>query len=130
MARVAGDEQLHFTFYRDAASAALELDPSAVVEAIERQVRGFAMPGTGIPDFGSHARAIAGAGIYDFASHHDHILEPVVLQHWRLEAVEGLSPSAEEARTRTLSYIERVGKAGRRVAERRAERQGALAAAS
>ena len=119
MARVAGDENLHHVFYRDATSAVLEVDPSTVVLAIERQVKGFAMPGTGIPDYGTHARAIANAGIYDFAIHHDHILVPVVLNHWRLESIENLSPEAEESRQRTLKYIARVGKAGRRAAERR-----------
>ncbi|MDP8954205.1 MAG: acyl-ACP desaturase [Actinomycetota bacterium] len=119
MARVAGDENLHHVFYRDATSAVLHIDPSAVVLAVDRQVRGFAMPGTGIPDFGSHARAIANAGIYDFANHYERILRPVVLEHWGLESVEGLTPEAEEARTRVVAYIARVGKAGRRVNERR-----------
>ena len=40
-----------------------ELD--ADLEAIERQVRTFEMPGTGILDFEVHAKAIARAGIYD-----------------------------------------------------------------
>src|SRR5688572_27353842 len=125
MARVAGDENLHFVFYRDMASAAIAADPSQGVLAIDRQVRGFAMPGTGIPDFSSHAKAIAKAGIYDFAVHHDHILVPVVIESWGLEKIEGLSPEAEEARTRVLAYMERVGKAGRRAAERREARETA-----
>ncbi len=122
MARVAGDENLHFVFYRDATSAAIEIDPSEVVLAIDRQVRDFEMPGTGIPDFGTHAKAIARAGIYDFASHHDHVLVPVVLEHWGLERIEGLNAEAEEARTRVLAHIERLGKAARRLTERRQER--------
>ncbi len=122
MARVAGDENLHHVFYRDATTAILELDPSSVVLAIERQVRGFEMPGTGIPNFAAHARAIAAAGIYDFASHHDRILQPVVLGHWRLESLEGLTPEAEEARSRVLTYIGKVGKAARRIEGRRQAR--------
>ncbi len=35
----------------------------------------FEMPGTGIVDFVTHAKAIAAAGIYDFQIHHDQILE-------------------------------------------------------
>jgi len=122
MARVAGDEQLHHVFYRDTASALLEIDPSTVVLAIERNVKGFEMPGTGIPDFAAHAKAIADAGIYDFAAHHDHILQPIVVKHWGLESLEGLTPEAEEARAGTLTFIDRVGKAGRRMADRRAAR--------
>ena len=128
MARVAGDEQLHHVFYRDTASAMIEVDPSTVVLAIERNVKGFEMPGTGIPDFAAHAKAIADAGIYDFAAHHDHILQPIVVKHWGLESLEGLTPEAEEARASTLTFIDRVGKAGRRMADRRAARAEKLRA--
>ncbi|MGH9183592.1 MAG: acyl-ACP desaturase [Acidimicrobiales bacterium] len=124
MARVAGDEHLHHVFYRDLTAAAVEVDPSAAVLAIDRQVRGFEMPGTGIPGFAAHARAIAAAGIYDFTSHHDHILRPVAFDHWGLDRLEGLSPAADQARERVLSHIARVGRAGRRQAERRQARLG------
>jgi acyl-[acyl-carrier-protein] desaturase len=121
MKRVAADENLHFLFYRDLVSAALEIDPSAVVCAIEREVKGFEMPGTGIPGFAEHAKAIAGAGIYDFTIHHDQILVPVVIRQWRLESLEGLTPEAEAARHRVIKQIDRVGRAGRRFSARRAE---------
>ena len=129
MARVAADENLHYLFYRDAVSGAIEIDPSTMVRAIARQVRDFEMPGTGIVDFAAHARAIAKTGIYDFLVHHDQVLTPCAIRQWKLADLEGLTPEAEEARQRTLKYIERVGKAGRRQAERRqrlAEREGAL----
>jgi acyl-[acyl-carrier-protein] desaturase len=119
MARVAADENLHYLFYRDLVTAALEIDPSATMCAIERQVRTFEMPGTGIPDFNALAVAIADTGIYDLALHHDQVLAPVVLRHWNVEAVVGLDAEAEEARARLLSYIARVERVGKRVAERR-----------
>jgi acyl-[acyl-carrier-protein] desaturase len=128
MARVAGDEFLHHVFYRDLTSALLERDPSTTMLAIDRNVRGFAMPGTGIPDFAGHAKAIALAGIYDFAAHHDHILQPVVLGTWAIESLEGLTPEADKARERCVAHIGKVGKAGRRMAERREAK--AMAAAS
>src|SRR5215207_652016 len=78
MKKVASDENRHYLFYRDLVTAALEIEPSEAVLAIERQVRTFEMPGTGILDFEVHAKAIARAGIYDFAVHHDQILVPVV----------------------------------------------------
>jgi acyl-[acyl-carrier-protein] desaturase len=119
MKRVASDENRHYLFYRDLVSAALEVDPSAVVQAIDRQVRDFEMPGTGIVDFGTHARAIARAGIYDFEVHHDLILQPVVIRHWGIESLTGLDADAEAARVSALRHIERVGKAGKRLAARR-----------
>src|SRR5438105_6099903 len=65
LSRVASDENLHYLLYRDLVSAALEVEPSATMCAIERQVRDFEMPGTGIPGFSRHAAAIAAAEIYD-----------------------------------------------------------------
>jgi acyl-[acyl-carrier-protein] desaturase len=123
MKRVAADENLHYLFYRDLVSAALEIDTSGMVEAIERQVLGFEMPGTGIPGFAGHAKAIANAGIYDFGVHHDLILLPVVLGHWNLAGWQGLSPSAEAARDRLLQFIARLGRASARSKERRARVQ-------
>ncbi len=120
MARVAADENLHYLFYRDLVSAALEVDPSGTVCAIERQVRTFEMPGAGIPDFSAHASAIAAAGIYDLVLHHDQVLVPVVLRHWGIETIEGLSPEAEGARERIVGHIARLERVGKRLASRRA----------
>jgi acyl-[acyl-carrier-protein] desaturase len=125
MARVAADENLHYLFYRDLGSAALAADPSAMVIAMERQVREFEMPGTGIPGFAAHAHAIAKAGIYDLGLHHDQILQPVVMRHWKLADVEGLSAEAQESRDRLLGYISRLGSIARRLAERRSKGQSA-----
>lgn len=123
MRRIALDENLHFLFYRDAMNAIIETDPSQAVLAIERQVREFAMPGTGIPGFADHAKAIAEHGIYDTAIHHDQILQPVVVRDWRVGELEGLTDEAEAAREKLMKRIERTGKVGRRFVARRAERQ-------
>jgi acyl-[acyl-carrier-protein] desaturase len=122
MARVGSDENLHFLFYRDLVTAAIEANPSAMVMAIERQVRDFEMPGAGIVDFEGHALAIAKAGIYDLKLHHEQILQPVVLRHWQLESLEGLDADAEAARHRVVKRIDRIGRAGRRLASRWAEK--------
>jgi acyl-[acyl-carrier-protein] desaturase len=121
MKRVAADENRHHLYYRDLVSAALEVDPSGMVLAIERQVREFEMPGTGIIDFETHARAIARAGIYNFLVHYNSILVPVVLRHWAVEELTGLNDAASEARDAMLTRIERIGRAGRRQAARREE---------
>ena len=119
MRRVAIDENLHYLFYRDLATAAIELDPSSMMKAMLTQVTGFTMPGTGIPGFTAHARLIAQAGIYDLAVHHSQILEPVVLRHWDIENLTGLDDDAEVARDRLLAYIAKSGRVASRVAERR-----------
>jgi acyl-[acyl-carrier-protein] desaturase len=125
MRRVAADENLHYLFYRDAMQAVIDINPSVAVIAIEKQVSGFQMPGTGIPGFASHAKAIAEAGIYDFAIHHDRILKPVILRDWAVESLEGLSGEAEQARESLLAQIERIGRIGQRLSERREARTAA-----
>ena len=112
--RVAADENLHFLFYRDLVTAALEADPSGTVEAIDRQVTEFTMPGADIQGFATHAAAIAAAGIYDFRVHYEQVVVPVVINHWRVEEIEGLDATAERARDHLLAWVARL----RRVAER------------
>jgi acyl-[acyl-carrier-protein] desaturase len=121
MSRVGNDENLHYLFYRDLTSAALEVDPSTTVIGIERAVRNFEMPGTGIPDYERMAREVARAGIYDLLIHHDQILEPVVLRHWKVTELTGLSSEAEQAREALIKRIERTAKVGKRLAAERVD---------
>ena len=129
MRKVAVDENHHFLFYRDMAKAAIDIDPSTGVLAMERQIIGFTMPGDGIPDFSRHARAIAAAGIYDLSVHYDQILEPVVLKYWNLPELTGLSPEAEAARERTMAHIAKSERVARRLKERKAAQAANLVSA-
>jgi acyl-[acyl-carrier-protein] desaturase len=119
MSRVGNDENLHYLFYRDLTTAAIAVDPSSMVIGIERAVRTFAMPGTGIPDFERLSREIARAGIYDLLIHHDQILQPVVMRHWKLDQLTGLSDEAEKAREALFKRIDRIGKVGAKMASER-----------
>jgi hypothetical protein len=47
-----------------------------------------------------------------------------VLRHWRVDALEGLSPEAERAREKLHRTIQRLEQVGRRQAERLARRGG------
>jgi acyl-[acyl-carrier-protein] desaturase len=129
MKRVAMDENLHHLFYRDIASSAQELDPDQFMIALERQVRDFEMPGTGIVGFKKHAAAIAREGIYDFAVHYDTVIAPVVLKHFDVEHMEGLSPAAESARDDLMSFVERLERFSRRSKERQERRAAQLTTA-
>ena len=128
MMKLSTDENRHHLFYRDMVSKLLELNPSLAVEALERQIVNFAMPGVGIPGFAEHSKAIAQAGIYDFAIHHEKIIVPLVFRQWAIDKVEGLSSSAEKARDNLMRHIERVGKVAKRQADRRAAALEAAAA--
>jgi acyl-[acyl-carrier-protein] desaturase len=112
LVRVALDENLHYAFYRDVAAAAIELDASAMVLAMKRQVLGFAMPGFELRSFRERAITIAAAGVYDLRIHHDQVLCPVLLRHWRLEALRGLTDEAESARDEVLAFLGALGGAG------------------
>ncbi len=114
MKRISADENRHHLFYRELVSAALAVDPSSTVEAIDRQVTAFEMPGTTIEDFSRHARAIAAAGIYDLRLHHDQVLKPLVVTQWRLDDIAALDAVADRSRDHLFGRMERL----RRVVER------------
>ena len=120
MSRVGNDENLHYLFYRDLTSAALELDTSSTVLGIERAVRTFSMPGLGIPNFEALSREVAKAGIYDLLIHHDQILEPVIMRHWKLMELTGLSDEAEAARESIVKRMARTAKVGKRLSSEHA----------
>jgi acyl-[acyl-carrier-protein] desaturase len=106
LVRVALDENLHYAFYRDVAAAAIELDPSAMVAAMHRQVLGFSMPGFELRSFRERAITIAAAGIYDLRIHRDQVLRPVLLRHWKLPELRGLDDAADRARDELLAFVE------------------------
>jgi len=119
MMRVAADENLHHLFYRDITSAAIAASPDVMLPALDRQVRGFAMPGQGIPGFTAHAAAIAKAGVYDLVIHHEQILVPMILRHWQVDQLAGLTGEAAAAQERLMTYLAKSERVARRLAERR-----------
>jgi len=119
MKRVCSDENLHQLFYRDLAAAAIEAAPDVMMVAMEKQVRTFAMPGVGIPDFDRHAALIAKAGIYDLQIHHDQILAPVVLRQWDAANITGLTGEGAAAQERLMKRLATSERVARRYAERR-----------
>ena len=120
MKRVCGDENLHQLFYRDLAAAAVEVDPNTMMVAMERQVRNFAMPGTGIPNFIEHSRRIAKAGIYDLQIHHEQILAPVVIRQWNAANISGLSGEGAAAQEKLMKRMATSERVAQRYAEKRA----------
>ena len=127
MKRVAADENLHFLFYRDLSKAALELRPSDIVHEVERVVKGFAMPGTGIPGYREHAASIADEGIYSVAVFYEQVLAPT-LRYWKIEELDGLDAAAEASRDRLLNHAQRLQRIGQRFEDQRLERAAAAQA--
>ena len=129
MKRVAMDENLHHLFYRDISTTAQELDPNQFMLALAKQVTNFEMPGTGIQGFKKHATAIAREGIYDFAVHFDSVIQPVVLRHFDVEHMEGLSDEGDKAREELMAFIGRLERFSIRSRERQERREKTLTAA-
>jgi acyl-[acyl-carrier-protein] desaturase len=125
MKRVCGDENLHQLFYRDLAAAAVQVDPNTMMIAMEKQVRTFSMPGTGIPNFDEHSRRIAKAGIYDLQIHHEQILAPVVLRQWDAANISGLTGDGAVAQEKLMKRMATSERVANRYAEKRAAAQAA-----
>ncbi len=119
MQRISADENLHAAFYRDILASAMELQPSATVEAVVEEVAGFEMPGTGIAGFRRKAAEMAIAGIYDLRIHRDEVVLPLVRRLGILEAA-GLTPAAEAAQARLRDTLDALDAGARRLEERRA----------
>jgi acyl-[acyl-carrier-protein] desaturase len=121
MARISADENLHMVFYRDMLGAALEADPSRVVDAVAAEVIGFEMPGAGLTDFKRKALEIAKAGIYDLRVHHDEVVWPL-LRHWGIFELEGLDEQAEQSRIKLREFLDGLDGMARHYEEKRAAR--------
>lgn len=122
-ARIAIDENLHYVFYRELGKSALELDPSAMMLAIGRQVIGFSMPGLEIPAFRAKAIQMAKAGIYDLRVHRDEVLLPVLLRHWKIDQMTGLTEEAKRAREAVVEFLGALDRMAARFEDRRAAAQ-------
>jgi len=116
--RIAADENLHYLFYRAMGEGALALWPSEMMLAIERQVVGFSMPGADMPAFADRAKRMAQAGVYNFRIHHDQILSRVLLQHWKIDSLDGLSDEAQAARDRVFAFMAKLDRVASRLDER------------
>ena len=114
---IAGDETKHYLFYRDLAQAAFLIDPSAMMIATLRQISGFAMPGTGIPNFTRHAVRIAREGIYGLSQYVRDVVTPV-LALWDVSHLENLSADAEHARTELAEVVARLAASVDRLSQR------------
>ena len=118
LTRVAMDENLHMVLYRDLVQAALEVDPDRTLRAITDEVAGFAMPGTGIPQFVRRAAVVAKAGIYDLRVHRDEVVQPL-LRYWKVFELEGLGAEGEQARDDLSAVLAELDRRVARLASRR-----------
>jgi acyl-[acyl-carrier-protein] desaturase len=129
LARIAADENLHMIFYRNLLQGALDLDPNQTVQAINKVVQSFEMPGSTIPGFQRKAVSIAVEGIYDIRQHRDEVVMPV-LRFWKVFELEGLSEEGERARTELAEFLDQLDVQASRFEEKRDALKARLAARS
>jgi acyl-[acyl-carrier-protein] desaturase len=127
LARISADENLHMIFYRNLLGAALQIAPDQTMRAITEVVKGFEMPGAGIPGFQRKAVEMAIAGIYDLRLHLSDVVWPV-LRFWKVFELEGLSTEGEIARRELADFLAELEESAVRFDQRREALRARLAA--
>jgi acyl-[acyl-carrier-protein] desaturase len=106
--RIATDENLHYVFYRDLAAAAFEIDPSAAMLALRRQIIGSRCPVWGW--WGSPTRLARwrGSASTNSGIHLEQVLKPILLTRWKITEITGLSEEAASARDDVIAHLARM----------------------
>ncbi|WP_067701676.1 acyl-ACP desaturase [Nocardia jejuensis] len=107
--RIAADENLHMIFYRNICAAALDVAPDQAMEAITHIIKGFQMPGAGMPDFRRNGVIMAKHGIYDLRQHLEEVVMPV-LKKWNIFERTDFGPYGEELRNDLGEFLENLRK--------------------
>lgn len=118
LGRIAMDENLHMLFYRNIGTAAFEVAPNEMMQALTKEVGGFQMPGAAtIPEFWANAEIIANAKIYDMHIHTEKIVKPV-LEHWKVFDREDLSGDGAAARDKLGRIVAKLESISQKIAEK------------
>jgi acyl-[acyl-carrier-protein] desaturase len=125
LARIAKDENLHMIFYRNLGTAALEIAPNEMMQAITKKVIDFQMPGAAsIPEFWEKAIVIAEAGIYDLDIHANKVIKPT-LDQWNIWKREDLTGEGAAARDKLAKFISKLNAKVKEQSEKIEEKAGA-----
>ncbi|MDQ6693409.1 MAG: acyl-ACP desaturase [Chloroflexota bacterium] len=89
---VAKDETLHYTFYREAVKAHLDINPNYVWPLCD-VLMNFSMPGYLMPNFGERQRVISAGANYGIAEYYRQVIDVVV----RLLDIKNVHPTYPEA---------------------------------
>ena len=125
---IAKDETLHYTFYREAVKAHLELDPN-YVWPVCKVLMDFAMPGYLMPDFHERQRIISAGANYGIAEYFRHVVD-VVARMFDLKNVHPTWPEAQAALNKLNRYLDCLARLASRAADRRGDPAEARAAAT
>ncbi|MDQ2806517.1 MAG: acyl-ACP desaturase [Chloroflexota bacterium] len=122
--RIAKDETLHYTFYRDAVKAHLELNPNLIEDVAEVLVN-FAMPGYLMPDFKARIDVIAQHANYGVAEFYRQVVS-VLMDLWDVRRLQPTTPEALTSLTRLNKHVDWMARLAN-IADKRKERMVAAA---
>ena len=105
---IAKDETLHYTFYREAVKAHLEVDPNYVWPVCD-VLMNFAMPGHLMPDFSERQRIISEGANYGIAEYFRHVVD-VVARMFDIKNLHPTYPEAQYALNRLNRYLDSLAR--------------------
>jgi acyl-[acyl-carrier-protein] desaturase len=103
--RIAADENLHMTFYRNITGAAMDISPDQTLQAVSDIVMNFVMPGAGMPNFRRNGVLMAKHGIYDLRQHLEDVVWPV-LRKWSVFERNDFTARGENKREELAAFLE------------------------
>ena len=124
---VAKDETLHYTFYREAVKAHLEVNPN-YVWPIADVLMNFQMPGYLMPDFGERQRIISVGSNYGIAEYFRSVID-VVVRIFDLKNQHPTYPEAQQALDKLNRYLDSLARLAARAEKNRPESDSSREAA-
>ena len=106
--RLAQDETLHYTFYREVVKAHLQLEPNYVWPLTDVMLN-FEMPGAGMPDYKQRIAAMASDAAYGPEHHYRQVLD-VLMRHWDIARLAPTYPEARAAQQKLVAQHERLAR--------------------
>lgn len=116
---VAKDETLHYTFYREAVKAHLEIDPNYIWPVCD-VLMNFAMPGYLMPDFRERQHIIAAGANYGIAEYFKQVVD-VVVRLFDIKNLHPTYPEAQQALNRLNRYLDNLAKLAARAEKQQAK---------
>lgn len=110
--RLAKDETLHYTFYRDAIKVHLELEPN-YVQQVAGVIMNFRMPGIQMPNFAEREKQIAKNANYSPVHYFRQVVDTLI-DYWGIQSLRPSSTEAEQFRLQLLAHYDRL----RRIADK------------
>jgi acyl-[acyl-carrier-protein] desaturase len=111
--RLAKDETLHFTFYRDATLEHIQLNPN-LVEMVTSVMLKFQMPGAIMPNYDERMAVIAKHAHYGPAEYYTQVVDELV-KYWDIPNLKPDYLAAQDAQRELLAYHNRLGRIAARL---------------